>query len=677
VGDDGEEVQPSARDVELDDVGGGPPHRLRDLRGRDLVFVLATAGLVMVPFVVALVRSWHDGWLPSGDEANIAVRSLDVFSRHPPLTGLPSTSYLYGRAIFTNHPGPFEFYLISVPLRLFGPRAGMLLTAASINASAVLITLWVVYRRAGVLVMLWAGVVMQAVIWSAGTAVLADTLSSNMPMYSLICTAVLVWALIDGDIRLLPLTALVGSYAAQQHLAATSLVVVLTVVGLVLIAARVVRRTRAGDATIARTSRRWVLLAMGVAFLCWLPVIVDQVSGHPGNISAIVEMARDAKRPTVGLQSGITQALRAITPSTLLGRTDTTGLNMIEHLRPGDSLVGAAIVFLLVGVGVVARRKRAALYHRVVITLVILVAGAINGANVPLGIESGRINLYRWTWTAAFLTWTALGWGIALLVVPAFARSSAARRTRSLAPAVLLLTAALIATTTATISGQDDHNGQLPAYAIEPRLAKIVLQEVDRHHPVLVAIDGCCESSIGSYIVFRLLRAGVPIEATPLFVHFYGSHRRYRPGPHTSALVISSSTAPLPPTPGRVIVDEVFDPEYSALADDLTTAAKRAPIQLAPNAAAIIKRDYPNPKTRASINLALQYFDTNVRGIVTNPNFLRLVLDGAITSPHFDLAKVQRLLDLAPHHKTMFGNERLRIALVAPDQISAATVPGL
>ena len=30
----------------------------------------------------------------------------DVFSSHPPLTGLPSTSSLYGNYIQTNHPGP-------------------------------------------------------------------------------------------------------------------------------------------------------------------------------------------------------------------------------------------------------------------------------------------------------------------------------------------------------------------------------------------------------------------------------------------------------------------------------------------------------------------------------------------------------------------------------------------
>ena len=137
---------------------GRARHRLRDLQGRDRWYAIGLVVLVLVPFVVALVRAFHDGWVPSGDEANIATRALDVFSRHPPLTGLPSTSALYGDKIQTNHPGPIEFYLIAVPLRVLGMSAGPLLTAATINAACGLIALWVFLRRLGLTAMLWAGV---------------------------------------------------------------------------------------------------------------------------------------------------------------------------------------------------------------------------------------------------------------------------------------------------------------------------------------------------------------------------------------------------------------------------------------------------------------------------------------------------------------------------------------
>src|SRR5207247_343770 len=137
--------------------------RLRDLRGRDQLFALGLLVLVLVPFAVALVRAFRDGWVPSADEANVATRSLDVFSRHPPLTGLPSTSGWYGGNVQANHPGPIEFYLLAVPLRVLGRSAGPLLTAATINGAFVLIALWAFFRRLGSTAILWAGVLLLAV----------------------------------------------------------------------------------------------------------------------------------------------------------------------------------------------------------------------------------------------------------------------------------------------------------------------------------------------------------------------------------------------------------------------------------------------------------------------------------------------------------------------------------
>jgi len=96
----------------------------------------------------------------------------------------------YGDKIQTNHPGPIEFYLLAAPLRVLGMSAGPLLTAAAINAGgAGSSRLWgpcVPPARThgdvcgpGVL-MLGGDLV------GAGTAVLTDTLSSNMTMYSLL-----------------------------------------------------------------------------------------------------------------------------------------------------------------------------------------------------------------------------------------------------------------------------------------------------------------------------------------------------------------------------------------------------------------------------------------------------------------------------------------------------------
>ena len=44
-------------------------------------------------------------------------------------------------------------------------------------------------------------------------------------------------------------------------------------------------------------------------------------------------------------------------------------------------------------------------------------AGIVNGSNVPRSLEESRINLYRWTWAAAFLTYAALGLGFAAVSI--------------------------------------------------------------------------------------------------------------------------------------------------------------------------------------------------------------------------------------------------------------------
>ena len=194
-------------------------HRLRDLSRRQALAGVAMVLLVAAPFVASIVRARSVHWLPSGDDALIGLRSWDVFSSHRPLIGQGSTTHLYGHDGGTSHPGPIQFYVLAVPVRVLGPAAGMILTSAAVNLAAVLVASWVVFRRAGGAVAAWAVVLLSLVLWSEGTAILTDPISSNAGGIPLLALATLAWAVVDGDIRLLPLGAVVGSWVAQQHLA--------------------------------------------------------------------------------------------------------------------------------------------------------------------------------------------------------------------------------------------------------------------------------------------------------------------------------------------------------------------------------------------------------------------------------------------------------------------------
>ena len=654
--------------------------RLRELEGRDRVLALAMFALVLVPFVVALVRAFGDGWIASGDEANIATRALDVFSRHPPLTGLPSTSALYGDKIGTNHPGPMEFYLLAIPLRALGLSAGPLLTAAAINAGCVLITLWVFLRRLGLTAMLWAGVLLLAVMWSGGTAVLTDTLSSNMTMYSLLCTAVLVWALVDGDLRLLPLAAIVASYAAQQHLAALVIVAALVAVAIVALATRIVVRMRRGDPDTTRSTLRWSAAALGVAVVGWTPVAIDQFTGHPGNLTNIVNFARDDTRPTLGLKIGIYEAMHAVAPPTILARTDSTGRILLDSPGALRLAVGVLVLGALALVAGTARRREPAVARLALVALVLVGAGVVNGSNVPRSFESERINLYRWTWAAAFVTWAALGVGLVyLLGVRGRGRGrSRAGRSGRLGPVALLVAAALVTTAIVFVSGNDDHNREVPDFAIEKGVNAAVLARIDRRQPVLVVGVGQDASlSVAPTLILRLVEAGVKVEVQGYLTMAYGTSRTYRPG--APWIVVTSGHAVEPSGPGELIWTRPFGRErtaaYTALAaqrtallDDLSAAVRGSKVELAPGGQRLIERTYPGLDGFVVGSLFL-HMSANPRPAFGDARVLRLILAGILRAPAVDIAKVRRLVDLPAYaHKGAWGDEQVAVYLLTPAQ---------
>ena len=141
-------------------VGSAPVHRLRDLDGRQVLVAAAMVVLVLVPFGASAVRAHHVGWLPSGDDALIGLRTHDVLTSERPVLGQPSTSHLYGHEAGTSHPGPIEFYWLAAPLRLLGPSVGMISGILVVNLAAVLVAAWVVLRRAGPTVAGWAMVLL-------------------------------------------------------------------------------------------------------------------------------------------------------------------------------------------------------------------------------------------------------------------------------------------------------------------------------------------------------------------------------------------------------------------------------------------------------------------------------------------------------------------------------------
>jgi hypothetical protein len=377
--------------------------------------------------------------------------------------------------------------------------------------------------------------------------------------------------------------------------------------------------------------------------------------------------------------------IHAVTPPTVLGRTDTGGTFFLNPIGPYRAALGLLIIGVLCGLAALAWRGRGqtrAVARLALVTLVLLLAGLANGINVPRGIESARVNLYRWTWTAAFLTWMAIGIGVALLVDRLLGRGAGGRRAirdrmHRLAPIALVVMAALIATAIVFVHGEDDRNPPAALVRLDQRVADAVLARVDRSHPVVVAADGFAASTaIAPYVIFRLVEAGIAVEVPPHLKLAYGNDRRFRQSANPSAIYIVSGERTLPSAPGAVITRQSFSPERTALVDELTAVARRDTIELAPGAHALVDREYDGLLQRY-VDALLARLPTDPRTALAQPLFLRLVLKGILLRPVLDEAKVRRLIALRPELTTVGGDEQVAVHVLGPDEVRHAALPGV
>jgi hypothetical protein len=419
---------------------GRSVHRLRDLSGRGK----AVAGLLAVALVsahaLAVAHYWGD-WMPGGDVALMGIRSLDAFTSMTPLVGQPSTSGLYGglqRHAF--HPGPMQFYMMAPGVRVLGSTAGMMATAVVITASSVLVSAWALFRQLGAAAGVVGAVLISAVMFTTGAAVLINPISSVVSGYPLLCSAVLVYCLLCGDDRLLPLTVLYLSFAGQAHLAVGPAVGFLVAAGVAGVAATWWRAGIRRDAAVRRHALRWGGGSLLLGAALWTPVAYQQLTGDPGNVTALVTFTADSDRPVLGLDSAVGQVAHTLGWPPILGRTDLSGADFTGPV-PVTTWVTAAAVLAVLAVAAIRWRASAPRRSALVIMVGVLVAAAlVTGSSVPDSLESSRRAFYHWAWPMTLFATLAL----ALLVVDTL-RAPVRHRLTAPARRVLAVTAVGVA----------------------------------------------------------------------------------------------------------------------------------------------------------------------------------------------------------------------------------------
>lgn len=241
---------------------------------------VAAVALVVVTLAGGAWLSLRGEWTPILDIAALDIRTQAI-PEYWPLVGVFSRFGWF-------HPGPLFIFQGWLPYELWGV-AGLTAAIVAVHLVSIVAAWWVarrIDRLAGGFVLLASTVVLLMRVPS-------QALEPWNPFSGLVSTVTLLvaaWAcaqrLAVGPIILLPL----GTYLLQSHLGYAPLVglIVLAAVGMAVLPAR--DRDRGVP---------WAAWAIGalVAAVLWLPVIVQQVTGSPGNINAIVSTLGEGGEP--------------------------------------------------------------------------------------------------------------------------------------------------------------------------------------------------------------------------------------------------------------------------------------------------------------------------------------------------------------------------------------------
>jgi hypothetical protein len=362
--------------------------------------------LAVAPIVVAAASVIGRSWFASSDQGIELLRIADVGTRHTPLVGP------WSRLGFS-HPGPMLFWLLAPFDRLFG-ATGVLVGVGVINAAAVAGAVVLARRRhAAVLVALTVAVLLRA----TGLDLLVDPWNPWVPVLPFLLFLVAAWCVACADVGAVAVAVVAGSVCGQAHAGYAYEVVA------VLVAALAIGLLRPAD---RRRLARGLVVGAAVGVVLWLPPMVEQLTSDSGNLSRIVDAARDSGEPVVGWRdaAGIAGSqLRIVGPWVTGDDPDRGGASTTGALAP------ALVVLAALGAVIVVRRRDRDVAAIAVLAIVAAAAGVLGTARIP-----GLLVPYliRWWWVVAAVAAFAIvhavvrdrGRGVALAATAALAAAA-------------------------------------------------------------------------------------------------------------------------------------------------------------------------------------------------------------------------------------------------------------
>jgi hypothetical protein len=528
-------------------------------------------GVTVAPVVVALVAATTEPWLPTADNAILALRTLDVPSRLP-LTGA------YSRYGF-DHPGPFQFYLLSPFLSLLGPR-GMLVGAGAVATLSTGGAVVVAWRRGGLALAVLASAIL-LLLTRALADDLVDPWNPLTPVLPFFALALLTWAVTCRDWWALPFALAAASFAAQTHIAYIPLAGALaaTAIGWAVVDRWQARKL--GERCDWRPISNVVaMVSLVVVVVAWFPPLVDQFRAGGGNLG---EMARyfvsgaettddpyfvGTERPTLGDTIGIvSRQLGVVAPWSGAAEPvdfSTGGVSPAPmwHLALplGLSILGAIVAAM--------RRSFEALRLQAIVGALALI-GLVAVSRVTGGVYP---YLVRWLWVIGALVTLSAVWS--LVAGSRIERALLGERVPWLLTGALAVVAGLSAVSLARTEAPDPDLADATRAVVVPILD---LVDVSGSERVEVVPGPLWEpAAISTGLIAELQRQGVTVTVPDTPVNRLAL-RPERTAPEGSAdLRLVVVTGPDAVAPGSIVVVD-HDPLTPQERAELDRIAARVP----------------------------------------------------------------------------------------------------
>ncbi len=508
--------------------------------------------VVLIPLVVSLVSVLGRHWHPSSDDALEVLRIHDVGGRHTPLTGVQSR---YG----FDHPGPLLFWVLA-PFRWVAGDTGVLIGVITLNAAVCVGALVVARRRGGLALAAIVGVALLVLERALGMTLLADPWNPWVSVLPFFVYVLLAWSLAERDLACLPWLAGVGSFLIQTHVGYAPLVL-----GLAALATLLMFFPRRLWGPLTGPHRRLVVTAGVVVVSVWAAPVIQQLTGHPGNLGEIVDYFRHPTEKTLGIAVGFGIMGRELRfPGPWIGGNDTSVLGFVFTAGTWPALV---LLGITAGAGALAWLRNARNATRFVALMIgaviigIVAGGRITGAPGPY--------LVRWWWVIAALLWCALAYAVYRAVDRSHVALGAIAATAVVALAVA-------AASDATPVEMPEQPFSVAIAKLAPATARVLPKDRTYHFTWIDTRD--LGGPVGTGMYLALAERGYAVKVDAQFAHPFGAWRVvHRPTDGTITVVgfddLAQGWSP-PPGSEEVARYDALHADARQRADDLASTIR-------------------------------------------------------------------------------------------------------